>query len=87
MLAGRNLIGALVASTLLAGCSGTQGAAVPGRLAGPSPLVMVPPKDLPDPAEGDDAKALLAQCRAEYGRETGKLPPLQSFARRVTRPQ
>jgi hypothetical protein len=70
---------------LLAGCA-AQGAAVPGRLAGPSPLVMVPPKQLPLPQANEDAKELLAQCRAEYGRETGKLPPLQSYVRRITKP-
>lgn len=72
---------------LLAGCAGAQGAAVPGRLAGPSPLVMAPPKALAAPLPGEDAKALLGQCRAEYGRETGKIVPLQAFVRRVTKPQ
>ena len=71
----------------LAGCAGAQGAAVPGRLAGPSPLVMVPPRALPEPQAGEDAKTLLGQCRAEYGRETGKLAPLQACAKRVTKPQ
>lgn len=70
----------------LAGCA-PSGAAVPGRLVGPSPQVMVPPKALPAPLPGEDAKALLAQCRAEYGRETGKIVPLQAYVKRVTRTQ
>ena len=68
----------------LAGCE-TAPAAVPGaRLAPPAPEVMIPPKALPMPKKGENSKKLLAQCRAQYAAETGKIVPLQRYIDRVT---
>jgi hypothetical protein len=47
---------------------------------------MVPAKELPQPQKGDDAKESLGQCRAVLGDANAKIPVLQTFARRVTRP-
>ena len=75
-------------ATLLAGCASQASPMRPtSRLIGPDAAVMVPPAALAAPLPGEDAKALLQQCRAQYGRETDKIEPLQLFAKRVTRVQ
>lgn len=78
---------ALLLIAVCAGLAGCMNSAVtvPGRLAGPSSWTMVAPQPLAAPKAGDDAKELLGQCRAAYGAETGKLLPLQTYVRRVTR--
>lgn len=69
----------------LCGCAGSAAVTPSTRLIGPDAAVMMPASPLPDPVKDEDAKELLKQCRAAYGRETDKLPQLQSFAKRVTR--
>ena len=75
----------LLAAAALAGCASSAAPLRPtARLIGPDAAVMVPPVALAAPLPGEDAKALLQQCRAQYGRETDKIEPLQLFAKRVT---
>jgi hypothetical protein len=72
--------------TLLAGCATVEAPVTPSlRLQPPPAWTLVVSPDLPDPAPGENAKELLSQCRAAYASATDKLPPLQSFAKRVTR--
>lgn len=76
---------ALMLSAALAGCGGQAAPLRPtSRLVGPDAAVMVPRQPLPTPQKDEDAKQLLKECRFQYGHETDKLEPLQSFARRVT---
>lgn len=77
------IIGALA----IAGCATDAPVTPSSRLRGPASWAMEVAPALADPKPGDDAKALLGQCRAEYAAQTGKLPALQSFARRVTKQQ
>lgn len=74
---------------LLGGCAGGQAAPVTpsARLVGPDAAVMTKSARLPKPKAGEDAKALLAQCRVAHGEALDKLEPLQAFAKRVTRRQ
>lgn len=74
-----------LACLLLAGCASNAAPVTPSRrLVGPADWAMRPAQPLPDPKVGEDAKALLGQCRAAHGEETAKLEPLQGFVRRVT---
>lgn len=69
---------------VLAGCASTPPPKA-ADLALPSARLMVPPKPLPDVAEGADLYQETARCSAEYVRETGRLSSLQGYVRTVTK--
>ena len=71
---------------LLAGCGTSQPVTPSSRLIGPPEWAMTPAKELPPLQAGDDAKVSLGQCRAVLGDANAKIPVLQQFAHRVTRP-
>ena len=78
-------IAAVAQVTMLAGCASNDAPVTPSsNLRGPAAYAMAPAIPLAEPKEGEDAKELLGQCRAAFGYETGKLEPLQRFAKRVT---
>ena len=78
---GRILVFAL--ACILTGCAGTP--PPPAQLEPPSPRLMRKTEPLPQVQAGDDLFASNAQCRAEYGRESGRLTALQTYVRVVTK--
>ncbi len=79
-------LAAIALTAALAGCAGSQPVTPSSRLIGPPEWAMTPAKELPQLQAGDDAKVSLGQCRAVLGDANAKIPVLQTFARRVTRP-
>mgnify|MGYP001593997107 CR=1 FL=1 len=67
----------------LAGCAGTTPPVA--QLEPPSPRLMRKSEPLPEVKVGDDLVEANAQCRAEYGRETGRLSGLQGYVRVITK--
>lgn len=68
---------------VLAGCSTVP--VPPSKLVPPSARLMAPPEPLADVQAADSLYQATAVCRAEYGRETGKLKGLQTYIKTVIR--
>lgn len=71
----------IVATTLLGACATVP--VPPSKLAAPSARLMSSPKPLPDVKAADSLYETTAVCRAEYGRETGKLIGLQGYVNTI----
>lgn len=56
---------------------------IPSKLEAPSLRLMAPPAALSEVKAGDDLVQTNAQCRASYGRETGKLSGLQGYVKTI----
>ena len=56
---------------------------ITSELQPPSARLMAIAKALPPVKAGDDLVSTNAVCRAEYGRETGKLTGLQSYVKTI----
>lgn len=56
---------------------------VAAKLEPPSLRLMTAAKALSEVEAGDDLVKTAAVCRAEYGRETGKLTNLQSYVKTI----
>lgn len=61
----------------------TQEPVIPAKLEAPASRLMAPPKTLAVVNAGDDLVKTAAVCRAEYGRETGKLANLQGYVKAI----
>lgn len=61
----------------------TQEPVIPAKLEAPASRLMLPPKSLSEVKAGDDLVKTAAVCRAEYGRETGKLTGLQTYVKTI----
>lgn len=61
----------------------TQEPVIPAKLEAPVSRLMLPPKTLAEVKAGDDLVKTAAVCRAEYGRETGKLTGLQGYVKTI----
>lgn len=73
-----------ICGMLAIACSGCASEPVIGaKLEPPSARLLSPAKALPDVKLGDDLVATNASCRAEYGRETGKLTNLQGYVKTI----
>lgn len=72
------------ASAIVIGLCGCEPPPVPPeKLAMPSARMMTPPAKLADVQEGASVYEAAAVCRAQYGRETGKLTGLQTYVRTI----
>jgi hypothetical protein len=76
----RHIAFAIIALAL-AGCE--TASVVPSKLSPPSSRLMGAPVALSDVKAGDDLVQVSATCRAQYGRETGKLTGLQGYVRTI----
>jgi hypothetical protein len=72
---------ALAIAALAGGCATEP--VIPAKLEPPSVRLLSPAKALPEVKAGDDLVKTAAVCRAEYGRETGKLTGLQSYVKTI----
>lgn len=61
----------------------TQEPVIPTKLEAPASRLMLAPKALAEVKAGDDLVKTAAVCRAEYGRETGKLAGLQGYVKTI----
>lgn len=61
----------------------TQEPVIPAKLEAPARRLMLPPPQLAAVKTGDDLVKTAAVCRAEYGRETGKLSGLQNYVKTI----
>ena len=66
---------------MFTGC--TKEPVITSELQPPSARLMMAAKALPAVKAGDDLVATNAVCRAEYGRETGKLTGLQGYVKTI----
>lgn len=75
---------AYICGMLAIACSGCASEPViTTKLEPPSARLLTAAKALPEVKAGDDLVKTAAVCRAEYGRETGKLTGLQTYVKTI----